>query len=369
MMTVESASQALTRSVDSTPSRSQTTAAPYMSMSSRLVSFRCSHKVAGGGEVVRALVPVLVRGLVGSVPAVSTSRARAGSARTPDGAGAADLQGIVVAEPGEPVGHRGHRGVERLGVGGVQAHRDVGGGRGGAGPQPDLACRECLVFIVHGAVGIVVEPGLGDQGLDPAAGQVSGPATPSGPRGDLAVGVAGGHRGQVVGGPGGLAGHRDRDGQVADHRPQPGQPVPQVQAVADQLRGRGGGPAQLGGQCGRRELRDQRAPGPPSIEAPSSKTSGSPQHAASSPAEARCSSAHSTAATSNATSARRRAVSASAARSSTAAAAPGPRSEIVAVVLDMNPSSTRHRHPGPRKALVHRGIGTSSRMLAKTPGG
>jgi len=110
----------------------------------------------------------------------------------PDRLGPAYIQVVVVAQGLERFGGLGQGLVERVGIGGVQGHVDVGGGRGVPGPQLHLAVRECLLFVVDGAVGVVVEPRLVDKHPDPGTGQ------PGRVAGEKPVGRAGGLHRQIA---------------------------------------------------------------------------------------------------------------------------------------------------------------------------
>ena len=83
-----------------------------------------------------------------------------GVGEDPDGASPADVESLGVAELFEVGGDPADGLVEELGVGGVQGHHHVGGGRGAAVAQPDTALGEGLLFVGDGAVGVEVEPGL-----------------------------------------------------------------------------------------------------------------------------------------------------------------------------------------------------------------
>jgi hypothetical protein len=82
------------------------------------------------------------------------------------GAGTSYLERVGVAQGLQGPRTAGDRGVERLGVGGVESHRDLGGGGSGAPSEDDLAGSEGTLLIVDGAVGVVVEPRLVDEVLD-----------------------------------------------------------------------------------------------------------------------------------------------------------------------------------------------------------
>ena len=83
-----------------------------------------------------------------------------GVGEDPDRAGPADVEGLGVAELVEVGGDPADGLVEELGVGGVQGHQHVGGGRGAAVAEPDAALGEGFFFVGDGAVGVEVEPGL-----------------------------------------------------------------------------------------------------------------------------------------------------------------------------------------------------------------
>ena len=142
-----------------------------------------------------------------------------GVGQDPCRAGAAYVEWVGVAELTEVVGDPGDALVEQLGVGGVQGHQHVSGGRRAAGLDPDSALLEGACFVVGGAVGVEVEPGLVDQcgGVDLA--------DPLGGGRDHPVGVVGGLEGEVVGLTGDRAGPPDRHAAGADVVPQAGQPV------------------------------------------------------------------------------------------------------------------------------------------------
>ncbi len=173
-----------------------------------------------------------------------------------DGAGAADVEGVAVAEVAEVGGDPTDTLVEEEGVGGVEGHPDVGGRGCAAGAQPHSATGEGFVFVGGGAVGVVVEAGFVDQAggvdlVDPLRGGRDQP-----------VGEPDGVQGQVVGLAGDLPGPPHRDPAGEDVVPEPGEAVGQLQGVADQVPPRGQADPELGGQSSRRELGDLRGAGP-----------------------------------------------------------------------------------------------------------
>ena len=176
-----------------------------------------------------------------------------GVGEDPDRAGAADLEGLGVAEVVEVAGDPGEGLVEEPRVGGVQGHHHIGGGRcTGAVAQPDTAPGEGLLLLGETTVGVEVQPGLLDQpgGLDLT--------DPGGGGGDQPVREQRGLDAQVGGLPGDQPGppHRHRTG---DHPvPQPGEPAGQLEGVGDQLPAGVLADPQCGGQVGGGELRDPR---------------------------------------------------------------------------------------------------------------
>lgn len=84
-----------------------------------------------------------------------------------DRVGTAYVERVVVTESPQRLGTTSHRGVERLGVGGVEHHQDVCRQRRGARSKLDLARGQRGQLVVDLAVGIEVEPGLVHQPADP----------------------------------------------------------------------------------------------------------------------------------------------------------------------------------------------------------
>ncbi len=200
--------------------------------------------------------PGASRGGGGVVAAGHEVQGVLGVGQDADGAGAADVEGVAVAEVAEVGGDPTHGGVEQQRVGGVQGHPDVGGRWCAAGAQPHSAAGEGFVFVGGGAVGVVVEAGFVDQAggvdlVDPLRGGRDQP-----------VGEPDGVQGQVVGLAGDLPGPPHRDPAGSDVVPEPGEAVGQLQGVADQVPPRGQADPELGGQRGRRELGDLRGAGP-----------------------------------------------------------------------------------------------------------
>ncbi len=178
-----------------------------------------------------------------------------GVGEDPDGVGSADIEGLGVAELLEVGGDPGEGLVEQQGVGGVQGHRDVGGGRRAGVAQPDAALGEGFLLVGEGAVGVEVEPGLLHQpgGLDLT--------DPGRGGGDQPVREQGSLDAEVGGLPGDQPGPPHRDLSGLDQVPQPRQPVGELEGVGDQLAGGVVADPERGGQVGGCELRDPRGTG------------------------------------------------------------------------------------------------------------
>ena len=86
-----------------------------------------------------------------------------GVGEDPDGAGAADVEVVGVAERAEVGGDAGDGLVEQQGVGGVQGHDDVGGGGLPLWLSQTPRLVRASFFVGDGAVGVEVEPGFLDQ--------------------------------------------------------------------------------------------------------------------------------------------------------------------------------------------------------------
>ena len=178
-----------------------------------------------------------------------------GVGEDPDRACAADLEVLGVAELLEVAGDPGDGLVEEQRVGGVQGHRDVGGGRGAAVAQPDAALGEGFFLVGEGAVGVEVQPGFLDQpgGLDLT--------DPTRGGGDQPVREQRRLHGEVGGLPGDQPGppHRDLTGQHP--LPESREPVGELEGVGDQLPAGVVGDPERGGEVDGCELRDPRCTG------------------------------------------------------------------------------------------------------------
>ena len=230
----------------------------------------------------------------------------------PDRLGPADLERVGVPEPAQAGGEVGQGVVEVQRVEGVQAHVDLGGGRAGVVVQGDVPGGQRGLFVGDRPVRVVVQDRLsmirrtrvtvrcwGSQ-----ASILSTQVTIS--------------RGQPRGQGGGLPGPPRGHGAGQDQVEEPGQPVPQLQGVADQLPAGVVGDPQVRGQLGRCELRDLRGALPGQRDqALAVQVHLTPARPAAPSRGTGCRSAHSAAATSSSAAAASSAWRAARARSST----------------------------------------------------
>ena len=174
-----------------------------------------------------------------------------------DGQGAADVEGLGVAEVGELGGGAGDGGVEVEGVGEVELAVDLhGAGEGGVlGVDVEPAPVRSSAALLLGGVGVVTGEGLGDQVVE------LGPGAGVRDVGERPVDLERTGLGQDEGVLGDPPGPPDGDLAVEDALPQPGEAVAQLEGGADVGLAGVGGHAEGGGVLHERELRDQRGAG------------------------------------------------------------------------------------------------------------
>ncbi len=179
---------------------------PFRPVGTAASGARCGAGAGAGGEVER---PLRVR-----------EQAERG--------GAADVQGAVVAEPAHQPGQVGDGAVEVEGVQGVQPGGEQGGGGGLPVVQPHAAVVQGVLLDRGGLVGVAPQPGLVQDRV-----QHRQPVVPAGD-GQVPVHERDRVRRELGGGLGDPAGLPRLQPAVLDQRPQPREPVAELDRLRHQ---------------------------------------------------------------------------------------------------------------------------------------